>query len=336
MADVEVRGLADAGICSAAARDHCTKQAVWLACQGGDRKRDECSGRTFFFFLTQDPAGVAKAMLRAHMRSAPKTKLISLYIFDAVARHAQEIARRNGAGFSARNRTADQLAADASAFLRAAQEPAAEVGIDCLRHAPPEQREKVLKVIDIWGRANTFSSKILQRIHDYADREGQGSKSPQVEPLGPPGLPANVLAMLGGAGAAPAAAGAAPASAAAPAAPAAAPVPPVPSAAPAAPAAVGQRSARGPPPGGWPPGGGSAQSRGPPPGGWPPGGGSAQSRSSPVQEKPVTEDLRAFDQSKFDPTRPDDWARLSKLWENTYKYEPTGPELMMALSTYWY
>ena len=116
--------------------------------------------------------------------------------------------RRNGAGFAPPGQSAEQLAADAQAFLRALQEPAAEVGIDCLRHAPPEQREKVLKVIDIWDRAGTFAPKILQRIHDYTD-EPEGSKSPKVDPpLGPPGLPANVLAMLGGAAAVPGAAAA--------------------------------------------------------------------------------------------------------------------------------
>lgn len=305
-------------------------------------------------WLTQDPPSLAKAMVRAHLRSAPKTKLVSLYIFDAVARHAQEIVRRNGAGLAPPGRSGEQLAAEAQAFLRALQEPAAEVGIDCLRNAPREQREKVLKVIDIWDRAGTFAPKILQRIHDYTD-EPEGSNSPKVDPpLGPPGLPANVLAMLGGAAAVPGAAagGASPAApvAASPAAPAAASPAPAPAApTTTAPAAAAAAARPGPPPGGWPPGGGSAQSRQPPPGGWPPGGGSAQARQPPPggwppgggsaqarRDAPVKEDLRAFDQTRFDPTSPAQWERLARMWANTYHYEPTGPELMMALSMYNY
>ena len=43
-----------------------------------------------------DPDGLSKVMLKAHMRAPPQNKLVSLYLFDAIARHAQDIARRNG------------------------------------------------------------------------------------------------------------------------------------------------------------------------------------------------------------------------------------------------
>ncbi|WFD43628.1 hypothetical protein MPSI1_002291 [Malassezia psittaci] len=302
---------------------------------------------------SQDPPSLARAMARAHLRSAPKTKLISLYIFDAVARHAQEIVRRNGAGFVVPNQTPEQLALNAQGFLRALQEPAAEVGIDCLRNAPSEQHEKVLKVIDIWERASTFHPKILQRIHDFTD-ELDGGKSPKVDPpLGPPGLPANVLAMLGAGAKSPSTAASGTEASRDPRSamssvtssshnpgssqrstagipPSAPPVPPAAASSylaspPANPVSGSRRSAA--PPGGWPPGGGSAQTRQAPAGGWPPGGGSAQVRG----DLSVKETLQDFDQSSFDPTNPAEWERLSKMWENTYQTQPSGQELMMAL-----
>ncbi|WFC99994.1 hypothetical protein MYAM1_002741 [Malassezia yamatoensis] len=306
----------------------------------------------------QDPSSLARAMSRAHLRSAPKTKLISLYLFDAVARHAQEIVRRNGAGFAVPNQSSEQLASNAQDFLRALQEPAAEVGMDCLRNAPSEQHEKVLKVIDIWERASTFHPKILQRIHDFTEELDAG-KSPKVDPpLGPPGLPANVLAMLGAGAKSPSAATSVsepsrdPRSAmssvtssshntgssqrsTAGIPPSAPPVPPTAASShltspppPGNPVNGSRRSNA--PPGGWPPGGGSAQTRQAPAGGWPPGGGSAQVRG----DLSVKETLQEFDQSSFDPTNPAEWERLSKMWENTYQTQPSGPELMMALSMY--
>ena len=114
-----------------------------------------------------DPDGLSKVMLKAHMRAPPQNKLVSLYLFDAIARHAQDIARRNGTGMQTSESPA-KLAANAAAFLHMLQEPAAQVGTDSLHHAPPEQREKVRKVMDIWDRAGTFHPRILQRIREQA------------------------------------------------------------------------------------------------------------------------------------------------------------------------
>lgn len=80
-------------------------------------------------------AAVRDACLSAH----PKTKLIALYLFDAIARHAQDIVRRKGEGV----RSAlppPALAAGATDFLRALQDVAVAVGGDALRGVPSEQR----------------------------------------------------------------------------------------------------------------------------------------------------------------------------------------------------
>lgn len=260
-------------------------------------------------------------MLKAHMRASASTKLVSLYLFDAIARHAQELARRGGTAMASKDDPA-ALAANAAALLRALHEPAVQVGIDSLRHVPPEQREKVRKVVDIWSRAATFPAPVLQRILDHGTRTEAPAPTraapppaaprtappPAPAPVPPtrtasapapaaapaPQLPPHVLALLGQAP---------PASAGAPAPPAPAPASSVPS-----PQPEPVRS----PMGAAGPGAPRAGSRGP---------------AEP-------EDLRAFDQSTFDPTNSAHWERLARLWKNTYQYEASGPELMMALSTY--
>ena len=183
---------------------------------------------------------LARTILQAHQRSSPKTKLISLYLFDAIARHVQELQRK----LSQEDAESAQ-AMQAANFLRAIQEPAVEVGSDSLASVPPEQRvrrvgeamlttqEKARKVMDIWARAGTFDAAILRRIDKAAAQPAAASRSPlpdsgRATSAGPSlaprdprqpnvsqpatsqpavpnvGLPANVLALLGGqAGAAP-------------------------------------------------------------------------------------------------------------------------------------
>lgn len=153
-----------------------------------------------------DPDGLSKVMLKAHMRAPPQNKLVSLYLFDAIARHAQDIARRNGTGLQTSESPA-KLAANAAAFLHMLQEPAAQVGTDSLHHAPPEQREKVRKVMDIWDRAGTFHPRILQRIREQASAPPSAPTKPAAPPPAPSAaksppppptsLPPHVLALLG-------------------------------------------------------------------------------------------------------------------------------------------
>ncbi|KAL4401742.1 hypothetical protein ACI68E_001389 [Malassezia pachydermatis] len=269
-----------------------------------------------------DPEMLAKTMLKAHLRASPANKLVSLYLFDAVARHAQEIARRQGAGFDSDD-SPQTLAANASSFLRALHEPAAQVGVDCMQHVPPEQRDKVRKVIDIWGRAGTFHAKILQRIQEEGSSTSSASSAsappPGPAPRRPPprttaaptqpasaGLPASVLALLSPPGAGSTASM------------------PSMTAAPSAPDVPASVSAMLSPP----PTSGSGASSMPYSAAPAP---STTARAPSTEPAPIKEDLSAFDQASFDPTNSAHWERLSQLWKNTYQYEPTGPELMMAL-----
>lgn len=306
--------------------------------------------------LTQEPHALAKTVHKAHMRSTPATKLVSLYLVDAIARHAQEIARRNGVGFAKSD--PERLGSSAATFLRELQEPGAQIGIDSLQKAPAEQRDKVLKVMDIWGRAGTFSSKILQRIHEYARDSEPNSVRSTTPPTDPPamqgGLPANVLALLGQSGSATAAAPApaAPAGATSPPAvgvpPAVPDLPPVVAdllgMRPAAPRATSPMGAMGAPSpmGAMDARGARSRERGAPE--------RTVRERSPQRSRETrkgrearrSETLRDFDQAQFDPTNSAHWERLSCMWKNTYQvraqareltqYEASGPELMMALS----
>ena len=115
--------------------------------------------------LLPQPVPLAGAVRDASLRAHPKTKLVALYLFDAIARHAQDIARRRGEGVRSAHPPA-VLAPAAADFLRALQDVAVPVGTDALRGVPPEQREKVLKVIDIWSRAGTFDAQVLRQIQE--------------------------------------------------------------------------------------------------------------------------------------------------------------------------
>lgn len=261
--------------------------------------------------ITQDADSVSKVMLKAHMRASPSTKLVSLYLFDAIARHAQEIARRNGVGFDVGGPPAT-LAAHAAALLTLLHEPAAEVGIDSMRNAPPEQREKVRKVIDIWDRAGTFPPHILERIRVRGATTGQAVPS-NAAPTSPPAhatsasLPPNILAFIQqvqqpGGGAGPTQAG----SQARP--PQAKPTQPQPSQVkPLQPPLPQTQLPPVQPPQARPPHAGAHA-----------GAPSASNQESEA-DTPAQEDLRAFDQKSFDPTNSAHWERLSRLWKNTYQ-----------------
>jgi len=252
------------------------------------------------------------------MRANASTKLVSLYLFDAIARHAQELARRGGTGTASKDDPA-VLTANAAALLRALHEPAAQVGIDSLRHVPPEQREKVRKVVDIWSRAATFPAPVLQRILENGTR----TEAPPTR-TAPPPTPAPVPPTR----TAPAPA---PAPAAAPAqVPAAAQLPPH------VLALLGQTPAAGAGVAPSPPAASVASISSPQSeaGRSPMGVAGAGAPCAGSRGPAEPEDLRAFDQSTFDPTNSAHWERLARLWKNTYQYEASGPELMMALSTY--
>ncbi|KAK0535395.1 hypothetical protein OC835_002379 [Tilletia horrida] len=138
--------------------------------------------KTLSLATLHDPA-FASALLRVHLKAPASHKLTSFYIFDAVARQARDIVRKNGAGFDASGSqppaddgtadgsgaqpqpgTAEALVAGAKTFLSVLDGVAEEVTESTFRDVQPDHREKVRKVIDIWMKANTFSHDLLDDI----------------------------------------------------------------------------------------------------------------------------------------------------------------------------
>ncbi|KAL9938390.1 hypothetical protein V8E36_003013 [Tilletia maclaganii] len=127
-----------------------------------------------------DPA-FPSALLREHLKASASHKLTSFYIFDAVARQARDIVRKNGAGFDVSGAqppasngadggaqpeagTPEALVAAAKSFLSFLDGVAEEVTETTFRDVFPDHKEKVRKVIDIWGKASTFSPDLLGDI----------------------------------------------------------------------------------------------------------------------------------------------------------------------------
>ena len=97
---------------------------------------------------------MAKAILRQHTRASSSTKVSSLYLFDAIARHAKDIVKKNGVGFDANDArapagsdaidgTVEALISGASNFLAAASEVASELALDTVKSVSREQQVSV-------------------------------------------------------------------------------------------------------------------------------------------------------------------------------------------------
>lgn len=97
---------------------------------------------------------MAKAILRQHTRASSSTKVSSLYLFDAIARHAKDIVKKNGVGFDANDArapagsdaidgTVEALISGASNFLAAASEVASELALDTVKGVSREQQVSI-------------------------------------------------------------------------------------------------------------------------------------------------------------------------------------------------
>ncbi|CAO1631369.1 unnamed protein product [Jaminaea pallidilutea] len=205
-----------------------------------------------------DRAQLAKAEVLQihHGASDSAASICSLYLFDAASRHAKDVVRKNGAGLDpvkvlpSTKQAGDPKAALISAakeFLSEMSTIVMEVTEETARMASTEQKEKVLKVIDIWRKANTFDGSLLDTVSERikstrSSNAGESSKGhprsttpvgvpppdhgvrmasahggsgtagssslssaravatpppPPVSGPGPPGLPANLAALLG-------------------------------------------------------------------------------------------------------------------------------------------
>ncbi|CAD6897649.1 unnamed protein product [Tilletia caries] len=138
--------------------------------------------KTLSLATLHDPS-FASTILRVHLKAPSSHKLTSFYIFDAVARQARDVVRKNGAGFDVSGAqppeddgtgeasderpqpgTPAALVSGAKAFLSFLDGVAEEVTESTFRAVQPEHREKVRKVIDIWMKANTFGQDLLEDI----------------------------------------------------------------------------------------------------------------------------------------------------------------------------
>ncbi|PWN19954.1 hypothetical protein BCV69DRAFT_294242 [Microstroma glucosiphilum] len=135
-----------------------------------------------------DRAQPAKSeFLRLHLSAPAGSKVVSLYLFDAIARHAREVVKKNGAGLDPlKALPSTQGASDPNGtFVRAAKDflgematIVEEVAVSTAGSVKVEQREKVDKVIDIWRKAGTFEADLLDRAALAAKRVASSSRIP--------------------------------------------------------------------------------------------------------------------------------------------------------------
>lgn len=95
---------------------------------------------------------LVKMIVKCHKKASKSTKVSSLYLFDAVARHARDVVRKKGQGFDPSGArapkndstiepgTTEALVAGAKAFLSTAQLAAQELCIDTMATVSQEQK----------------------------------------------------------------------------------------------------------------------------------------------------------------------------------------------------
>ncbi|CAO1618132.1 unnamed protein product [Parajaminaea phylloscopi] len=142
-----------------------------------------------------DRPQLAKAeFARLHAAAPASSKICSLYLFDAISRHAKDTVRKSGAGQDPEKAlpSTSKAANPMAAYISAAREFLSEMGTvveeiaeDTSRTVKPEQKEKIIKVIEIWKKSDTFDSKLLVALADKV-RAAQASSSAQISSQGTP------------------------------------------------------------------------------------------------------------------------------------------------------
>ncbi|GAA6062487.1 hypothetical protein JCM10212_001860 [Sporobolomyces blumeae] len=181
--------------------------------------------------------GLVTTLYREHKRAKPRSKLTSLYLVDAIAREARSRAKKQArAGDPAPTQAATLPAPSAgpsttpdaspppsrpsparegasshdadvgtcASFLKKLENILGKIVVDVWENGPPEHREKVRKVLDIWTKAATFSPSSLARIGNKllastsSTRGGGDGKSPVAPAMspGPSGSPGPATSAL--------------------------------------------------------------------------------------------------------------------------------------------
>ncbi|CEQ43136.1 SPOSA6832_05035 [Sporobolomyces salmonicolor] len=127
-------------------------------------------------------AHLVSTLFRQHKKAASSSKLTSLYLIDAIAREARSRLKKQVAKgkepavvpldaaasttplYSPPPDGAGEGAGTYASFLKKLEAVLGKVVLDCWENGPPEHKEKVRKVLDIWTKAATFSSSVLVRI----------------------------------------------------------------------------------------------------------------------------------------------------------------------------
>lgn len=143
-------------------------------------------------------------MIKVHRKASARTKLSSLYVFDAICRYAAQIVRKSASGFDHRRAEAphgsrsergskEALTDSASSFLRSASDVLMEIATSTMATVREDQQvnaaigamsradsadtirflyfvqAKVVKVVDIWIKASTFDQQVLKRVKSALD-----------------------------------------------------------------------------------------------------------------------------------------------------------------------
>ncbi|KAI0272501.1 hypothetical protein BC834DRAFT_349866 [Gloeopeniophorella convolvens] len=112
-----------------------------------------------FFFLLQHDAQMVSTLYRTHKSLDPQYKVPSLYAFDALARAARNHATKHGL-------TGDAQPGNSASFLLKLEAVLEGLFYDMMNSGVPEGKEKTKKILDIWGRSNTFSQAVLTRLEN--------------------------------------------------------------------------------------------------------------------------------------------------------------------------
>lgn len=127
----------------------CVRDLKWLCGLGQDIT-------DFTFPAQQRGDKTANVMIKVHRKSPSRTKLSSLYVFDAICRHAAQIVRKGASGFDYRHAeapcgsqtergTKQALTDSASSFIRSASDFLMEMVTSTLEAVREDQRVRATR-----------------------------------------------------------------------------------------------------------------------------------------------------------------------------------------------
>ncbi|EPQ56260.1 hypothetical protein GLOTRDRAFT_138043, partial [Gloeophyllum trabeum ATCC 11539] len=134
---------------------------------------------------------LVSVLYRTHKTLPPKSKISSLYAFDALARAARNKVVKHGVPSDV-----DAGKGNCATFLLKVEGVLDGLFHDMISSGPPEAKEKTKKVLDIWVKSNTFPPAVLARLADIVKEADKGAyRDPSFSPLSTPLRPV-ILAMI--------------------------------------------------------------------------------------------------------------------------------------------